>query len=82
MQRPWGGHNLGMLARDSMEASALNVDEAKKRERGKEFRENSEKAYIPRDLINYRESMDFILNMKARQWRDVHRRVRNQRHIF
>ena len=46
MQRPWGGHNLGMLTRDSMEASALNVDEAKKREKGKEFRENSEKAYI------------------------------------
>lgn len=65
-QRPWGRHSLGMLTRDSMEADVLNVDQVRKRDRGKEIRKNSERAHISWDLMSYTESSVFNLNMKAR----------------
>lgn len=71
-----------MLTRDSMEANVFNADQVRKRDRGKEIRKNSEKVHISWDLMNYKESRAFILNMKARQWRDLNRSVRNQIYIF
>lgn len=65
-----------------MEADVLNVDQVRKRDRGKEIRKNSERAHISWDLMSYTESSVFNLNMKARQWRDLNRRGRNQIYIF
>lgn len=46
VQRPWGGHSLGILSRDSVETDVLNVDQVRKRDKEKEFRDSSEKAHI------------------------------------
>lgn len=52
-----------MLTRDSMEANVFNADQVRKRDRGKEIRKNSEKVHISWDLMNYKESRAFILNI-------------------